>query len=95
MFIILRLGGTVNTYVNCVQPWLLNVFDVTAAAKTAQNLFDLIVEELQYIKDKLSTIIVAYCTDAGSDASAMRTLLRAHCPTIFTVDCWAHQVKSK
>ncbi|KAI0363380.1 hypothetical protein BV20DRAFT_958420, partial [Pilatotrama ljubarskyi] len=73
-------------------PWLLNVFNISAMAKTAQNLFNIVSAEVTYCMECLSTIIVAYCTDCAGDAKAMRELLREKFPWIVTIDCWAHQV---
>ncbi|KAI0362751.1 hypothetical protein OH77DRAFT_1379925, partial [Trametes cingulata] len=73
-------------------PWLLNLFNVSAIAKTAQNLFEIISTEITYCMEYLSTIIVAYCTDCAGDAKAMRDLLREKFPWIITLDCWAHQI---
>ncbi|KAI0634627.1 hypothetical protein C8Q77DRAFT_1026903, partial [Trametes polyzona] len=72
-------------------PWLLNPFNVSAVAKTAQNLFEIVCAEIEYCMTYLSTVIVAYCTDAAGDTRAMRDLLRAKFPWIITLDCWAHQ----
>ncbi|KAI0771477.1 ribonuclease H-like domain-containing protein [Trametes elegans] len=73
-------------------PWLLNVFNISAAAKTAQNLLEIVVAEIKYCMEYLSTVVVGYCTDAGGDTKAMRELLRQQFPWIITVDCWAHQM---
>ncbi|CDO68373.1 hypothetical protein BN946_scf184815.g20 [Trametes cinnabarina] len=73
-------------------PWLLNLFDVSAVAKTAQNLFQLIVEEVQYCIEHLSVTLVAYCTDAAGDTKAMRDRLCQRFPWLITIDCWAHQI---
>lgn len=82
------------TFIYC-QPWLLNVFDITAVAKTARNLFEIVLAEVEYCTQYLSAVVVAYCTDAAGEAKAMRELLRARFPWIVTVDCWAHQVRGK
>ncbi|KAI0323733.1 hypothetical protein GY45DRAFT_1231868, partial [Cubamyces sp. BRFM 1775] len=82
------VASTVNVE---YRPWLLNVFDMSAIAKTAQNLLEIVVEEVKYCMNYLSTIVVGYCTDAAGDARAMREMLRQHFPWLITVDCWAHQ----
>ncbi|KAI8971257.1 ribonuclease H-like domain-containing protein, partial [Trametes punicea] len=73
-------------------PWLLNLFDISAVAKTAQNLFQLIVNEVQYCIEHLSITLVAYCTDAAGDMKAMRDRLHQRFPWLITIDCWAHQM---
>ncbi|RPD67868.1 hypothetical protein L226DRAFT_527591 [Lentinus tigrinus ALCF2SS1-7] len=51
-------------------PWLLNVTNIMATVKTATNLFNIVLKELQYCTEKLSIIVVAWCTNAAVDCWA-------------------------
>ncbi|KAI0766560.1 hypothetical protein BD413DRAFT_480838, partial [Trametes elegans] len=73
-------------------PWLLNMFNISVAAKTTQKLLEIVIAEIKYYIEYLSMVVVGYCTDAGGDAKAMHKLLCQQFPWIITVDCWAYQV---
>lgn len=76
-----------------LKPKLLNVFDISAAVKNAENLLTLVLAEIQYCQDVLKVTLVAWCTDASGESRKMRRLLKERLPWIVTVDCWAHQVR--
>ncbi|OCH84209.1 hypothetical protein OBBRIDRAFT_741963 [Obba rivulosa] len=79
--------------VECI-PWLLNVFDISAAVKNAEKLLAIVIGEIKYIQEELGTTVVAWCTDASGESRKMRRLLREKIPWIVTLDCWAHQVSA-
>ncbi|KDQ53018.1 hypothetical protein JAAARDRAFT_137846 [Jaapia argillacea MUCL 33604] len=56
-------------------PYVLNAFDISAMAKTAENLLDLVLKEITYCQEKLGVVVVAWCTDNGGDVKKMRRLL--------------------
>ncbi|KAK7689437.1 hypothetical protein QCA50_007229 [Cerrena zonata] len=73
-------------------PWLLNVFDISALAKTADTLLEYVLKEIKYITEELHVVLVAWCTDASGESWKMRRLLRERLGWIITVDCWSHQI---
>ncbi|PCH43941.1 hypothetical protein WOLCODRAFT_39688, partial [Wolfiporia cocos MD-104 SS10] len=75
-----------------VNPWLLNIFNISATVKSAENLLALVISEIKYCTEVLHTVIVAWCTDASGESRKMRRLLQQKFPWIITVDCWAHQI---
>lgn len=77
------------------EPWLLNVFDISALPKTAETLLEYILKEITYISDELRVVLIAWCTDASGESKKMRRLLRERLGWIITVDCWSHQVSSR
>ncbi|KAF5368688.1 hypothetical protein D9615_010307 [Tricholomella constricta] len=74
------------------KPYLLNVADISALHKTAENLLENILQEIKYATEILKIIVVAWCTDASAESAKMRRLLKARMPWIITLDCWCHQI---
>ncbi|PCH39629.1 hypothetical protein WOLCODRAFT_85990, partial [Wolfiporia cocos MD-104 SS10] len=85
----LLIGSIVNVE---FAPWLLNIFDISATVKSAENLLALVISEIKYCMEVLHTVIVTWCTDASGESRKMRRLLQQKFPWIITVDCWAHQI---
>ncbi|EIW81490.1 hypothetical protein CONPUDRAFT_21500, partial [Coniophora puteana RWD-64-598 SS2] len=77
---------TVNNQVHTVQ-----VDDVSAERKTADNLLD----RLQAVIDKVNTEwkapIIAVVTDASGESRKARRLLGERHPELMVLDCYAHQ----
>ncbi|KAH9931247.1 ribonuclease H-like domain-containing protein, partial [Fomitopsis serialis] len=75
---------------------MLNVeykaLDISAKAKNAENLLEIVVNEIKYCRDVLETVVVAWCTDSSGESLKMCRLLRERFPWIVTVVCWAHQL---
>ena len=72
----------------------MNIVDISAVPKTAENLLDFVLREIAYCRDVLETQLVAWCTDSSGEGLKMRRLLRSKLPWLVTVACWAHQVRS-
>ena len=77
---------------NVAQAFFLNLHDVSAAAKTAENLLELVLADILLASSTYGCEIIAWCSDAGGDSRAMRRRLYAKFPSLVQVDCWAHQV---
>ncbi|EMD37962.1 hypothetical protein CERSUDRAFT_29916, partial [Gelatoporia subvermispora B] len=73
-------------------PYLLNAVDISAQVKNAENLLEIVVNEISYCVEMLGTVVVAWCTDSSGESVKMRRLLRQRIPSIVTVACWAHQL---
>ncbi|KAG5640226.1 hypothetical protein DXG03_009768, partial [Asterophora parasitica] len=73
-------------------PYLLNIADISAVHKTAENLLKIVLDEIKYVTEVLQVIIVAWCTDASSKSLKMQWLLWVQMPWIITLDCWCHQI---
>jgi len=56
------------------------------------RLFDLVLDEIQFIKDKFGVEVIGWCTDDGPDGKKMRRLLRMFLIWMIVVLCWAHQI---
>ncbi|KAI0045469.1 hypothetical protein FA95DRAFT_1456676, partial [Auriscalpium vulgare] len=82
------IGSMVNVEYT---PHILNVFEITSEKKTAANLLVMVEKEIDYCLTALGILLIAYCTDFGGDAAAMRRLLVLKRPWIAVVACWAHQ----
>ncbi|KAF5374107.1 hypothetical protein D9615_008815 [Tricholomella constricta] len=74
------------------KPYLLNVADISALHKTAENLLEIVLQEIKYATEILKIIVVTWCTDASGESAKMRRLLKARMPWIITLDCWCHQI---
>ncbi|KAJ3519444.1 hypothetical protein NMY22_g13201 [Coprinellus aureogranulatus] len=72
--------------------YLLGCADISAEAKTAENLLAIVVKEITYILTTLKVVLVAWCTDASGESKKMRRVLRMKYPWLVTIDCWAHQI---
>ncbi|KAL1739126.1 hypothetical protein HDZ31DRAFT_156, partial [Schizophyllum fasciatum] len=85
-------SAIVAAMINCeYTPFLMNTYDISAVHKTAENLLDIVLGEIEYAVKVLGVILVAWCTDASGESAKMRRLLVARLPWIIVVDCWAHQ----
>ncbi|EMD37416.1 hypothetical protein CERSUDRAFT_136001, partial [Gelatoporia subvermispora B] len=73
-------------------PYLLNAVDISAQVKNAENLLEIVVNEISYCVETIGTVVVAWCTDSSGESVKMRRLLRQRIPSIVTVVCWAHQL---
>jgi hypothetical protein len=60
--------------------------------KTGNRLFELVLDEIQFIKEKFGVEVIAWCTDDGPDGKKMRRLLKMFLVWIIVVLCWAHQI---
>ncbi|KZT64568.1 hypothetical protein DAEQUDRAFT_678347, partial [Daedalea quercina L-15889] len=72
--------------------YLINTFCITKERKNAENLLEIVLDQIRYYTDVLKVMVVAWCSDASGDGSKMRRLLVRQMPWIFVVDCWAHQI---
>ncbi|OBZ67907.1 hypothetical protein A0H81_12375 [Grifola frondosa] len=73
-------------------PWLLNVCDISAKVKNAENLLEIVIGEINYCIEVLGVTLVGWCTDASGESRKMRRLLVEQYPSIVGVDCWSHQI---
>ncbi|KAH9015497.1 hypothetical protein EDB84DRAFT_1567670 [Lactarius hengduanensis] len=60
--------------------------------KTADNLFDLMLEVLGRLQSEWKVTVVAFTTDASGESRKARKLLLARFPHLVCPDCFAHQV---
>jgi hypothetical protein len=74
------------------QAYLMRTHDVSAEQKTGEFLYQLVVEDIQFIETKYGVIIVAYCCDDSGDGRKMRRLLFCHMNWLIILLCWAHQM---
>ncbi|KAJ7238184.1 ribonuclease H-like domain-containing protein [Mycena rebaudengoi] len=66
--------------------------DVSPERKTADNLLELVLADMQYCETEFGIIFVGYCTDNGGDARGMRVRLKRVRPKLTVPPCWGHQV---
>ncbi|KAF9507556.1 hypothetical protein BS47DRAFT_1260095, partial [Hydnum rufescens UP504] len=69
-----------------------HVQDVSAEAKTADNLLQLILNEKDYIEGMLGMKLIGWVSDAGGDSRAACLCLHGLFPNLLIADCYAHQV---
>lgn len=60
--------------------------------KTGNRLLELVLDDIEYIKEIFGVEIIGWCTDDGPDGKKMRRLLRAFLIWMIVVLCWAHQI---
>ena len=65
---------------------------MSGEAKTGENLFKLMVEDITYAQTVFGLLLIAFCTDDGGDARKFRRLLLELMPWIIVTPCWAHQI---
>lgn len=75
-----------------LQTYLVSTFCITKERKTAENLLEIVLNQIKYFTEVLQVKVVAWCTDTSGDGSKMHRLLVQQMPWLFVVDCWAHQV---
>ncbi|KAH7922722.1 hypothetical protein BV22DRAFT_1106461 [Leucogyrophana mollusca] len=63
-----------------------------AKASLVSSMVSVDFEPYLYAESHFAVSIIAWCTDAGSDALKMRKELTKAMPWIITTDCWAHQL---
>ncbi|KAH7913714.1 ribonuclease H-like domain-containing protein [Hygrophoropsis aurantiaca] len=74
------------------EPYLVRTHNMSAERKTGENLLSRVKSDIEYAESHFGVSIIAWCTDAGSDALKMRKELTKAMPWIITIDCWAHQL---
>ncbi|KAJ7149276.1 ribonuclease H-like domain-containing protein [Mycena crocata] len=57
------------------QVYMIAAHDVSPEKKSADNLLELVLQDIQYCEDELGIIMIGYCTDNGGDAKGMRVNL--------------------
>ncbi|KAG8723267.1 hypothetical protein FRC09_004049 [Ceratobasidium sp. 395] len=72
--------------------YILNVHNVGASKKSAENLLALIKENMEEGCREYGVEWVGWCTDAGGDSRKARKLLFDDLPQLINPDCAAHQV---
>jgi hypothetical protein len=65
---------------------------MTGEPKTGDRLLELVLEDIEFMKDRYGVEVIAWCTDDGPDGKKMRRLLREKFDWIFVLVCWAHQI---
>ncbi|KAF8989433.1 hypothetical protein BDQ17DRAFT_1470270, partial [Cyathus striatus] len=83
------IGSMVNVE---YQPYLIGTTNVSAQAKTAENLLEIVKADIKYCVDVLGINLIGWCTDSSGESSKMRRLLRSTNNWMIVVECWAHQV---
>lgn len=63
--------------------------------KSADNLLEIVLEDMKYCEDELGVVMVGYCTDNGGDAKGMRVRLKRRRMKLVVPPCWGHQVCRK
>ncbi|KAJ7763398.1 ribonuclease H-like domain-containing protein [Mycena metata] len=71
---------------------LVAAHDVSPEKKTANNLLEIVLGDIQYCETEFGIIHVGYCTDDGGDAKAMRKRLQIKLPRLVVPPCWGHQI---
>ncbi|KAJ7753324.1 ribonuclease H-like domain-containing protein, partial [Mycena maculata] len=74
-----------------IQLYMIAAHDVSPERKTADNLLQIVLEDMEYCEE-LGIIMIAYCTDDGGDARGMRVRLKRVKPKLLVPPCWGHQV---
>jgi hypothetical protein len=72
--------------------YALQVHDLSASKKNAENLVELMKLNMEYAIGKYDIEWIGWCTDAGGDARKARKLAFESCPQLICPDCWGHQV---
>jgi hypothetical protein len=60
--------------------------------KMGNRLFELVLDEIQFIKDKFRIEVIRWCCDDGPDGKKMQRLLKMFLIWMIVVLCWAHQI---
>ena len=60
--------------------------------KTADNLFQLMVEVIGQLASEWKVTVTAFTTDASGESRKARNMLLARYPHLVCPDCYAHQV---
>ena len=60
--------------------------------KTGNRLFELVLNEIQFIKDKFRVEVIGWCTDDGPNGKKMWRLLKMFLTWMIVVLCWGHQI---
>ncbi|KAH9954167.1 ribonuclease H-like domain-containing protein [Lactifluus volemus] len=74
------------------KPHLIKMHDVSAEAKTGENLLKLMLEDITYVQVAFGLLLIAFCCDDGGDARKFRRLFLALMPWLIVTVCWAHQI---
>ena len=64
---------------------------MTGWPKTGDELYDIVLKDLEYALKTYLVEIIAICTDNGPDGLKMRRLIKQKMPWIAVFECWAHQ----
>ncbi|KAF8985488.1 hypothetical protein BDQ17DRAFT_1260183 [Cyathus striatus] len=83
------IGSMVNVK---YQPYLIGTTNVSAQAKNAENLLEIVKDDIKYCVDILGIKLVGWCTDSSGESLKMRRLLVSSNSWMVVVECWAHQV---
>jgi hypothetical protein len=75
-----------------MQAYLMRTHDVSAEAKTGDNLFKLVTEDIKWSQALYGLLIIAACCDDGGDARKLHRLLITFMPWLIVLLCWAHQI---
>ncbi|EIW73832.1 hypothetical protein CONPUDRAFT_21809, partial [Coniophora puteana RWD-64-598 SS2] len=78
---------TVNNQVHTVQ-----VDDVSAERKTADNLLDRLQKVIDTLNNEWKSPVIAVVTDASGESRKARRLLGERHPELMVLDCYAHQL---
>jgi len=70
----------------------MRTYDVLAHAKTGEALLALVVENIKWIEETYSLLVIAACSDDGGDAHKMHQLLLIIMLWLIIILCWAHQI---
>jgi hypothetical protein len=75
-----------------IQAYLMQTHDVSVEAKTGDNLFKLVTEDIAWSQAMYRLLIIAACCDDGGDVRKLRRLLVTPMPWLIILLCWAHQI---
>jgi hypothetical protein len=70
----------------------MRTHDISAEAKTGDNLFKLVTEDIEWCQTLYGLLIIVTCCDDGGDARKLRRLLITFMPWLIVLLCWAHQI---
>ncbi|KAG8708308.1 hypothetical protein FRC11_006575 [Ceratobasidium sp. 423] len=74
------------------QTYTVKIHDMSKLPKTAENHLHVVKDDIDCAERDYGVRIIAWVSDAGGDARAMRVRLHHERPYILVFDCWAHQV---
>ncbi|KAJ7126578.1 ribonuclease H-like domain-containing protein [Mycena crocata] len=74
------------------QLYMIAAHNMSPEKKSAHNLLELVLQDIEYYENELGIIMVGYCTDNGGDAKGMRVRLRRKTIKFTIPPCWGHQV---
>lgn len=88
----LVLFDIIQLIIYSFKAYTVDIKDISALRKTAENHLKVVKEAIAYCEEKLETKIIGWVSDAGGESRAMRVRLFKERPDLILLDCYAHQV---